>query len=368
MRIHYRVLLLCILSAGATATRIKDIAEVQGIRGNSLSGVGLVAGLNGSGDSSKISGQAIASLVRREGITLSPTDLASGSVALVWVTAELGPWDLEGALIDVAVGTLGDAKSLQGGMLLATELKGFDGEVYAVARVSSISTISWTTEGNTGSKVTKNHPTVGRIPRGAYVEKRELGEFVEEIAGQRYVTLKLLNPDFTTAERMRQAVESLYPQAAFAQNPGTVRVRIPAEVSRLDEVNFVDRITQLDVEVDAPAIVVINERTGTIVIGGNVGVSETAIAQGNMVVKIKEQAYVSQPTTPFTEGATTAVVDTSAVSVQEDEGALIRVPKVVTVTELANALNAIGATPRDLVAIFNALRVAGALQAKIEMM
>ena len=251
MRTHYIALVLCVLSGIATAARIKDIVEVQGIRGNSLSGVGLVVGLNGTGDSSRISGQAIASLVRREGITLSPTDLASGSAALVWVTAELGPWDLEGSLIDITVGTLGDCKSLQGGMLLATELKGFDGEVYAVARVSSISTISWTTEGNTGTRVTKNHPTVGRVPRGAYVEKREVGEFVEEIGGQRYVTLKLLNPDFSTAERIRQAIDQLYPQSAFAQNPGTVRVRVPQNVSRLDEVNFVDKITQLEIEVDA---------------------------------------------------------------------------------------------------------------------
>lgn len=368
MKMQYITLVIFVLSAAANATRIKDIVEIQGIRGNSLSGVGLVVGLNGTGDSSKISGQAISSLVRREGITLSPGDLASGSVALVWVTAELGPWDLEGALIDVTMGTLGDAKSLQGGMLLATELKGFDGEVYAVARVSSISTISWTTEGSTGSRVTKNHPTVGRVPRGAYVEKRELGEFVEEIAGQRYVTLKLLNPDFTTAERIRREIDALYPQAAFAQNPGTVRVRIPETVSRLNEVDFVDRITRMEVEVDAAAIVVINERTGTIVIGGSVGISETAIAQGNLVVKIKEQSYVSQPTAPFTDGASTAIVPSTELSVEEDEGALIRVPKVVTVTELANALNAIGATPRDLVAIFNALRVAGALQAKIEMM
>jgi len=368
MKAIHLMAMLYVLAGAAGATRIKDIVEVQGIRGNPLSGVGVVVGLNGTGDSSRISGQAIASLVRREGITLAPGDLASGSVALVWVTAELGPWDLEGALIDVTVGTLGDAKSLQGGMLLATELKGFDGEVYAVARVSSLSTISWTSEGNTGSRITKNHPTVGRVPRGAYVEKRELGEFVQEIAGHRYVTLNLLNPDFTTGERIRQAIDGLYPQSAFAQNPGTVRVGIPTHISRLDEVGFVDRITQLQVEVDVPAIVVINERTGTIVIGGNVGISETAIAQGNLVVKIKEQSYVSQPTTPFTERATTAVVDSSEVSVEEEQGSLIRVPKVVTVTELANALNAIGATPRDLVAIFNALRVAGALQARVEMM
>jgi len=368
----FRCYIVVILFAGmicpGRGARIKDIVEVQGMRGNSLSGVGMVIGLNGTGDSSTISAQVLSSLLRREGITLSPTDLASGSVALVWVTAELGPWDRRGMLIDINVGTLGDARSLQGGMLLATELKGLDGEVYAVARVSAISTTSWTSEGKTGSKATKNHPTVGRVPRGAYVEKDELGNFVEEIAGQRYITLNLRNHDFSTAERIRQEIDKLYPGSALALDPGTIRVRIPPEIGRSDEVRFVMEITQLEVEVDVPAIVVINERTGTIVVGGNVGISETAIAQGSLVVKIKEQQFVSQPTTPFTESATTEVVDSTDVSIEEQEGVLIRIPKVVTVSDLANALNAIGATPRDLIAIFDALRVAGALQAKIEMM
>jgi flagellar P-ring protein precursor FlgI len=149
---------------------------------------------------------------------------------------------------------------------------------------------------------------------------------------------------------------------------GTIKIQIPSEIGFGDEVHFIDEITRLNVKVDMPAIVVINERTGTIVVGGNVAITETAVAQGSLVIKIKEQQLVSQPTTPFTEGATTQVIDETTISVGEEEGYLIPVPHVVTVTELANALNAIGATPRDLIAIFNALKVAGALQAKIEMM
>ena len=353
----------------AQGARVKDIVDIQGIRGNPLMGTGLVVGLNGTGDSAVPSRQMLASLLQREGgMTFTPSTLGSGNIAIVVVTAELGPWDRAGARIDINVSAVGDTTSLQGGVLLATELKGLDGGVYAVARAASISTASWTVEGKTGSKVAKNHPTVGRIPNGAYVEKEELSSFIETIGGQRYITLNLRNSDFTTAERIRQAIEGVYPKSTFVADAGTIRVRIPPEISRIEAVRFIDRITSLDVEVDMPAIVVINERTGTIVVGGNVGISETAVAQGSLVVKIKEQKFVSQPIAPFTEGATTEVVEDTSLSVEESEGHLIRVPHVVTVTELAKALNAIGATPRDLIAIFNALKVAGALQAKIEMM
>ena len=284
------------------------------------------------------------------------------------VTAELGPWDKEGATIDVTISAMGDAKSLQGGMLLATELKGLDGEVYAVARVAAISTNSWSVEGKTGSKVSKNHPTVGRIPNGANVERAVLSQFIEIIGQNRIVTLRLRNENFTTAERIRQSINQRFPNCAFAPDPGTIRVRIPDEIGVDRQVQFVDIIKQMDVEVDLPAVVVINERTGTIVVGGNVSISETAVAQGSLVVKVKEQKTVSQPTTAFTEGATTAIVDDTSVAVEEREGALIRVPRSVTVEELANALNAIGASPRDMIAIFDALNRAGALQARLEMM
>jgi len=363
------VLFLACAVPAVRGARVKDIVEIQGIRGNPLMGTGLVVGLNATGDSAVPSRQMLSSLLQREGgMTFSPSTLGAGSIAIVVVTAELGPWDRVGSRIDINVSAVGDAKSLQGGVLLATELKGLDGEVYAVARAASISTASWTVEGKTGSKMAKNHPTVGRIPGGAYVEKEELSSFIETIGQQRYITLNLRNGDFTTAERIRQAVEIVYPASTFVEDAGTIKVRMPPQVSRGDAAGFVDHITSIEVEVDMPAIVVINERTGTIVVGGYVGISETAVAQGSLVVKIKEQKFVSQPIAPFTEGATTAVVEDSSLSVEEEEGHLIRVPQVVTVTELANALNAIGATPRDMIAIFNALKVAGALQAKIEMM
>lgn len=370
MKKHLFAVVLCIaVTCHAQAARIKDIADVQGMRGNPLRGPGLVVGLNGTGDSGKISGQVLSSLIQREsGISLLPSELSSGSIALVMVTAQLGPYDRMGSPIDINVATLGDAKSLEGGMLLPTELYGLDGQVYAVANVSAISTASWTVEGKTGSKIAKNHPTVGHIPGGAYVEKEELSSVIETIGGNRFVTLNLHKQDFTTAERVRQAVEALYPGSAFAQDPGTIRIRIPQSIGLIDEISFISRIRQQDVEVDIAAIVVINERTGTIVIGGNVGILETAVAQGSLVVKIKEQQYVSQPVAPFSDSGNTQVVDSSSISVQEEPGHLIAVPKTVTVQDLADALNAIGATPRDLIAIFQALERAGALQGRIEMM
>jgi len=362
---------LALMIGGPTlcAARIGDVVDVHGIRSNPLMGTGLVVGLNGTGDSALPSAQMLTSLLRREaGVTLSPADLRSANIALVMVTAELGPWDQEGATIDITVSALGDAKSLQGGMLLATELKGLDGQVYAVARVAAISTNSWNVEGRTGSRVTKNHPTVGRIPNGANVERSALSYFVEVVGQHRIVTLRLRKENFTTAERIRQAVNSVYPDSAYASDPGTIRVKIPDDIGIDRQVQFVDAVMQMDVEVDVPAIVVINERTGTIVVGGNVTISETAVAQGGLVVRVKEQKTVSQPTTPFTEGATTAIVDDTAIAVEEREGSLIRMPRTVTVEELANALNAIGASPRDLIAIFDALNRAGALHARLEMM
>jgi flagellar P-ring protein precursor FlgI len=363
------IMILIGASQLTVAAKIGDIVDVYGIRSNPLMGTGLVVGLNGTGDSSVPSAQMLTSLLRREGdVTFSSMQLLSANVALVMVTAELGPWNREGALIDIHVSSLQDAKSLQGGMLLATELKGLDGQVYAVARVAAISTTSWTVEGKTGSKVAKNHPTVGRIPNGAYVERSEVSRFVELVGQQRYMTLNLRNDSFSTAERIREAIDRVYPASALAQDPGTIRVQVPQEISGDNLIQFADRILQLEVEPHVPAIVVINERTGTIVVGGNVSISETAVAQGSLVVKIKEQQQVSQPTTPFTSGATTEVVPDTAVTVEERDGVLINVPQVVTVEELANALNAIGASPRDLIAIFDALKKAGALQAKLEMM
>jgi flagellar P-ring protein precursor FlgI len=365
----YSMIFAIALCQAAVAARIGDVCDILGVRGNSLMGQGLVVGLNGTGDSSIPSAQLLASLLRRESdTTFSPELLRSGSIALVTVSAELGPWDREGSQIDVTISTLGDCESLQGGMLLATELKGLDGSVYAVARIGAISTDAWTVEGKTGTKVTKNHPTVGRVPGGATVERSELSEFMQIIGQKRCVTLTLRQPNLTTAERIRSAINELYPDSVIAEDPGAVKIFFPDQIKSGQEITFLDKIVQIDVEVDVPAVVVINERTGTIVIGGNVTIKETAVAQGGLVVKVKEQKFVSQPNTPFTEGATTQTVDDTALSVGDKEGVLIPIPTTVTVEELARALNAIGASPRDLIAIFDALRKAGALQAKLEMM
>jgi flagellar P-ring protein precursor FlgI len=358
---------LLILHAGILhAARIKDITWIKGVRGNHLSGMGLVVGLAGTGDSTQASAQALASLLRRQdGLTFPPTMLASGNIAQVMVTAELGPWDQEGSPIDIDVSAVGNTMSLQGGILLPTELKGADGQVYAVARSGAISTASWTVEGQTGSKVAKNHSTVGRIPNGAYVERAEPATFIEVIGGRQVVTLLLKNADLTTAQRIEDEINRVAGDSAKAKGPGSVQICIPKEVPIGEELKYLGKIMTAEVEVDLSAKVVINEKTGTIVAGGNVGISEVAISQGSLVIKMKEQPYVSQPIAPFTESATTAVVQNTTISVEEQEGHLIRIPKVVSVSELVDALNAIGATPRDLIAIFNALNRAGALQAEL---
>lgn len=366
--LHIGMLFLVLLGAvePGQCERIKDIADIQGLRGNPVTGTGLVIGLAGTGDSTMPSRQMLANILRRAGVVLSPADLTGGNIAAVMVTAELGPFDREGSRIDVDVSAIGDSKSLQGGMLLATPLRGLDGQVYAIAQ-GGVSLGGWTAAGEKAS-ITKNHQTVGRIPGGAIVEQQEIATFVEQIAGERFITLTLRNSDFSTAERISNAINELHPDCAVTVDAGTIRVKIPPEITEAGIAGFIDDITKPQVTVDVPAVVVINERTGTIVVGENVAISAVAISQGSLVVKIKETARVSQPVAPFSDSGTTVVVPETVPTVEEKEGYLIPVSRAVTVSELAKALNAIGATPRDLIAIFNALKRAGALQAKLVIM
>jgi len=369
------VLLLAILLSSveiAQCQRIKDIVDIQGIRGNPLTGIGLVTGLANTGDSSLPSQQMLANILRDSGQVFSPSDFTGGNVALVVVTAELGPFARVGSRITVTVSSMGDAESLYGGILLPTHLKGLDGQglldgqVYAVAD-GAISIVGWSASGDKAS-ITKNHQTVGIIPDGAIVEREEIATFVEYIANKRYVTLNLKNIDFSTAEQVSRTINQIYPDTAAVIDAGTIRVRVPDEISQEGIAGFIDDITKYEVKVDVPAVVVINERTGTIVVGENVGISSVAISQGSLTVKIRERDEVSQPTTMFTESATTEVTQTTDLSVNEEEGVLIPIQRTVTVANLANTLNAIGATPTDLIAIFHALKKAGALQAKLEIM
>jgi flagellar P-ring protein precursor FlgI len=365
-RLMFLFAVLLIAAQAAQPERIKDIVDIQGIRGNPLNGIGLVIGLANTGDSTLPSQQMLTNILRSSGLVLTPNTLKGGNIAIVMVTAELGPFAREGSRIDVEVSSIGDAKSLQGGTLLATPLKGLDDQVYAVAQ-GGISLGGWTASGDKAS-ITKNHQTVGRIPNGAIVEKEEIASFIECVGNNRYLTLNLRNSDFTTAERISKAVNQIYPSSAVVADAGTIKVSIPARIGRANIAGFIDEITGADVKVDSPAAVVINEKTGTIVVGENVGISAVAISQGSLVVKIKETATVSQPVAPFSDAGTTVVVPESLVGVEEKEGHLISVPRTVTVSDLAQTLNAIGATPTDLIAIFNALKKAGALQARLEIM
>jgi flagellar P-ring protein precursor FlgI len=350
----------------ARCERIKDIADIQGVRGNPLTGVGLVTGLAGTGDTTLLSRQMLTNVLRDSGLVLTPSELTGGSIAVVMVTAELGPFDREGTRIDVDVATVGDAKSLQGAMLMPTPLRGLDGEVYAVAQ-GGLSLGGWSVSG-TQASVSKNHQTVGHIPDGAIVERAELANFIEQAAGERFLTLHLRNNDFATAERISEVVNRMHANSSVVLDAGAVRIGIPEDVSQTGIASFIDGITQKEVTVDTPAVVVVNERTGTIVVGENVGISAVAISQGSLVVKVQETAQVSQPTAPFSDAGSTAVVPETALGVEEQNAYLIPMARSVTVSELAKTLNAIGASPRDLIAIFNALKKAGALQAKLVVM
>jgi len=368
MRIRFIFVVLSVLGMAGPGRceRIKDIVDIQGVRGNPLTGIGLLVGLADTGDKTLASQQILTNIFRNSGLVLSPSDFTGGNVAVVMVTAELGPFARNGSRIDVDVSSIGDASSLQGGVLLPTPLRGLDGQVYAEAH-GAVFIGGWSAAGKQAS-VTKNHPTVGRIPAGAVVEKEEIATFVESIGKDRVINLNLRNNDFSTAENIRTAINALYSGSTTVVDAGTIRVKMPAEIGEMQVAGFIDEIMMPNVKVDVPAVVVINERTGTIVVGENVGISEVAVSQGGLVVKIKEIETVFQPMAPFSDGATTERVPETLMEVEEKEGYLVPVPRVVTVAELAKALNAIGATPGDLIAIFNALKKAGALQAKLEIM
>lgn len=354
------IVLTCLLALASTAAaeRIKDIVEVQGVRSNPLIGYGVVVGLNGTGDGSPASQRAMASALRRMGIVLAPIELASKNVASVMVTADLPPFGRAGSTIDVMVSAIGNSTSLQGGTLLMTELKGADGQTYAVSQ-GPLSVGGFSATGESGS-VSKNHPTAGRIPAGATIEREEPATFIN----QGRLCLELRNPDFSTAEKIAVAVNEAFPASSVAVDAGTISVQLPPKLARADVAAFVDRIGQLEVRVDQSAVVVINERTGTIVVGENVGISTVAISHGNLSIITQEKDFVSQPNA-FSETGKTEKTHRTDITAIEERGTMNVIGKRTSVAELARALNAMGLTPRDLISIFQALRQAGALQAEL---
>ena len=343
------------------AARIKELADINGVRENQLVGYGLVVGLDGTGDGKKslFTVQSMVSMLEKMGVTINPSEIAVANVAAVMVTAALPPFAKSGNRIDVLVSSIGDAKNLQGGTLLMTPLKAANGRVYAVAQ-GPVSTGGFQATG-AGAGVQKNFPTVGRVVGGALVER----EIELDLNSRRDLTLSIRDPDFTTAMRMTKAINALfYDHIAEARDAGTVRIKVPmAYLGNI--VGLVSMIEKLDVNPDMGAKVVINERTGTVVMGENVRISTVAIAHGNLSIVIKESPQVSQPL-PFSEGGQTVVTPNTDVSVKEETKQLVLVDAGASIGDVVSALNALGVSPRDLIAIFQAIKAAGALQAELE--
>jgi flagellar P-ring protein precursor FlgI len=347
----------------AHAVRIKDIADIKGVRQNQLVGYGLVVGLEGTGDSddSMFTIQSLASLLEKMGVTVQTDDIDDvENVAAVMVTADLPPFAGAGSRIDVLVSSIGDAENLQGGTLLFTPLKGADGKVYAVAQ-GPVSTGGFAVSGNSGDQVRKNFPTVARVVGGALVEREIHSNFNQKDS----LTLSLHKPDFTTASRVAQAINrAFFNQLAQTENAASIRVSVPENYLG-NTVQFVTLVESLGVTPDMVSKVVVNERTGTVIMGENVRIATIAIAHGNLSIQIDESQNVSQPL-PFSRGGETVVTPESDIVVQEGKNPIFLVESGVSIGEVVKALNALGVSPRDLIAIFQALKAAGALQAELE--
>lgn len=349
-----------LVASGAHAIRIKDIASFEGVRDNQLMGYGLVVGLNGSGDSdqTRIQTQSVVNMLERMGITTTINDIKVKNVAAVMVTATLPPFAKQGNRLDVLVSSLGDAKSIAGGTLIMTPLKGADNQIYAVAQ-GSVLTNSFAFGGQ-GATAQKNHPTAGQVPNGALVER----ELPNTLTGKSTLRLNLNTSDFTTASRVVAVVNNKFKAAvAFSKDPGSVTLTIP-EAYANRSVEFVAALETLEVKPDVQARVVLNERTGTIVMGESVRISTVAITHGSLSLVIKETPQVSQPS-PLSKTGETAVVPRTDLKVEEENRRLVVLQEGASVGDVVRALNLLGVTPRDLISILQAVKAAGALQADL---
>jgi len=349
--------------AADASSRIKDLASVEGVRENQLIGYGLVVGLAGTGDTinnSPFTRQSITAMLERLGVNIRGQTLNLKNVAAVMVTANLPAFSTQGTRIDVTVSALGDAKNLQGGTLLVTPLLGADGNVYAVAQGSLA--ISGFQAGGEAASITRGVPTVGRIANGAIIE-REIEFTLNRLTSLR---LALRNADFTTSKRIAAAINDyLGGPTAEPLDPSTVQVSVPKEYAN-NVVALLVEIEQLQIEPDLPAKIIIDERSGIIVMGRDVRVATVAVAQGNLTVTISESPQVSQPA-PFSKGRT-VVVPRTRVGVQEEGRKLAMVQEGVSLQQIVDGLNALGIGPRDLISILQAIKAAGAIQADIEVM
>ena len=353
-------LILTLVSGNAHAIRIKDLASFDGVRDNQLIGYGLVVGLNGTGDGNqvKFQVQSLVNTLERMGVTVNRNDVTVKNVAAVMVTATLPPFAKQGLKIDVLVSSMGDAKSIAGGTLLMTPLKGADGRVYAVAQ-GAVSTNAFS-YGGQAAAAQKNHPTAGRIPDGALVER----ELPNVLADRTQLKLNLQKPDFTTAARITATINEKFKEpVAASADPGSVILSIPPEY-RGRTVEFVAAMERLEVRPDEVARVVLNERTGTIVMGENVRISSVAVSHGNLTLFIRETPQVSQPS-PLSRTGETVTVPRTQLKVSEEAGGLALVREGASIGDVVRALNVLGVTPRDLIGIMQAIKAAGALQAEL---
>lgn len=360
-------LVFVLAAESAHAVRIKDLTNIRGVRGNQLIGFGLIIGLAGTGDSATnvfFSIQTLVSMLSKMGVTVPDAEvdqLKFKNVATVMVTANLPPFARQGDKIDTLLSSVGDAKSLQGGTLLMTALKGPDGQTYAVAQ-GPLSIGGFFVQG-AAKGAQKNHQTVARIANGAYVERELPHQFnlKEEI----FLTLK--ETDFTTASRISQAVnDGMRDMVATLVDGRTIKVKVPLFYKEKTS-QFITRIESIEVEPDSVAKVILDERTGTVVMGENVRISAVAVAHGNLFIQISEEPSVSQPS-PFSAGGETVVVPRTRLQIEEGEDRLLIVPKSVSLGQVVNGLNAIGVNPRDLIAILQAVKASGALHADLEIM
>jgi flagellar P-ring protein precursor FlgI len=349
------------LAVAAPHVRVKDLASVAGVRSNPLIGYGLVVGLKGTGDGTQaeFTTQSLANLLRRSGISVPQSSIRVRNVAAVMVTVDLPPFSRPGQKLDVQVSSIGDAKSLQGGTLLMTPLLGPDGGTYAVAQ-GAVSIGGAFLGGGGGNSVSKNHPTTGRIPAGATVERKIALNFGS--SGE--LRLLLNNPDFATASRIVNAVNGTFGERlANAEDAVSIVIEPPAGLGA-DPVSLLARIQEIEVEPDASARIIINEKTGTVVMGNDVRISTVALAHGNLTIEVGTSWEASQPA-PFSESGETVVIPEQNVTTREEINSVITLEQGTTVSEVVEALNALGVSARDMIAIFQAMRSAGALHAEI---
>ena len=361
-RFSTALILSLALAAAAPAARLKDLVAIEGVRENQLIGYGVVVGLAGTGDRQQtiFSNQSLANILERMGVVVSPTLIRVKNTAAVMVTATLPAFAQPGEPLDTTIAAIGDASNLQGGILVLTSLRGADGQVYAVAQGPVVT--GGFAAGRGAATQSVNHPTVGRGPGGATVERP-----APSVSPKSVVRLQLRQSDFTTAARVVEALNKTFPSAAgsiaHADSPGLISVAIPpAYLAR--PVEFIAELESLSVEADRPARVVINERTGTIVLGKDVRISPVAILHGNLNVEIQTNFAVSQPE-PLSQG-NTQVVPQTTVTAKEEKARNVVLKQGATVEELVRALATIGSTPRDVIAILQSLHQAGALEAQVE--